>query len=282
LVFPSRLGRLAWRIKEAAALRLADRVVTVSEASRRDIASWAGLPEERIHVITEGPDPVFQPESRDSEGGAVLLRHGIDPDARFLLYVGGLSPHKNLLRLVEAVAQGAPSDVKLLMVGDIHDVFHTHVPQIRQAIARHDLDDRVILTGFVPDGELVHLYRRAYALILPSLLEGFGLPAVEAMACGTPVLSSRAGSLPEVIGEAGVYFDPVDVGSIAGAIRTILNAPAHREALSGLALERSALFTWDESARRLLACFDELGGKPGKTRASSLRRQARGRALLPR
>ena len=79
----------------------------------------------------------------------------------------------------------------------------------------------MILAGFVPDDELVHLYRRAYALILPSLLEGFGLPAVEAMACGTPVLSSRAGSLPEVVGEAGVYFDPTDVGSIAGAIRML-------------------------------------------------------------
>ena len=79
------------------------------------------------------------------------------------------------------------------------------------------------MTGFVPDEDLVFLYSRAYALVLPSLLEGFGLPAVEAMACGTPVISSRAGSLPEVVGEAGVYFDPTDVGSMAGAIRSFLN-----------------------------------------------------------
>jgi glycosyltransferase involved in cell wall biosynthesis len=120
------------------------------------------------------------------------------------------------------------------------------------------------------------LYRRAYALILPSLLEGFGLPAVEAMACGTPVLSSRAGSLPEVVGEAGVYFDPTEVDSIAGAIRMFLESPAQRDALAALAQERSALFTWEESARRLLVCFDELTGgsngksaRPGRTPSSA-------------
>ena len=114
------------------------------------------------------------------------------------------------------------------------------------------------MTGFVPDEDLVYLYGRAYALVQPSLLEGFGLPAVEAMACGTPVISSRAGSLPEVVGEAGVYFDPVDVDSMAEAIRGLLAEPARRESLANLAIDRSALFTWDASARSLLDCFDGL------------------------
>ena len=96
-------------------------------------------------------------------------------------------------------------------------------------------------------------------LVQPSLLEGFGLPAVEAMACGTPVISSSAGSLPEVIGEAGVYFDPTDVGSIAAAIGALLDEPGHRDALARLAHERARRFTWDASARGLLDCFDELG-----------------------
>jgi glycosyltransferase involved in cell wall biosynthesis len=282
LVFPTWRGRLAWRIKETTAVWLADRIVTVSEASRRDIAAWSGLPEQEIRVITEGPDPVFGPGGRDSEGEHVPARFGIPAGGRFLLYVGGLSPHKNLLRLVEAFAQGAPADVKLALVGDFHDVFHTHVPQIREAIARHGLGERVILAGFVPDPELVQLYRRAYALILPSLMEGFGLPAVEAMACGTPVLSSRAGSLPEVVGDAGVYFDPIDVGSIAGAMRILLNAPLYRDALAGLALERAALFTWDESARRLLACFDELGDEAPKKFAGRRPGAVRVAAGLPR
>jgi glycosyltransferase involved in cell wall biosynthesis len=259
LVFPSRKGQLAWRIKETTAVRMADRIVTVSHASRRDIAAWSGLPERRIHVITEGPEAGFGPRAIGPEARRVLGQFGIPIDGRFFLYVGGLSPHKNLLRLVDAFAEAAPDDVRLVLVGDVNDVFHTHVPQIRAAITRHGLEERVILAGFVPDEDLVYLYSFAYALILPSLLEGFGLPAVEAMACGTPVVSSRAGSLPEVVGDAGVYFEATDVASIAGAIRTILGAPSHRDALAKLALERSALFTWEESARRLVACFDELG-----------------------
>ena len=133
---------------------------------------------------------------------------------------------------MEAFAQGAPDDVLLVLTGDVHDVFHTHVPEIRAAIERHQLGNRVIMTGFVPDEDLVFLYSRAYALVLPSLMEGFGLPAVEAMACGTPVISSRAGSLPEVVGDAGVYFDPTDVGSMAGAIRSFLSDHGQRAAMA--------------------------------------------------
>ena len=109
----------------------------------------------------------------------------------------------------------------------------------------------MILTGFVADDDLVFLYSRAYALVQPSLLEGFGLPAVEAMACGTPVISSRAGSLPEVVGDAGVYFDPTDVDSIASAIGSFLNNETQSRALAQSARERAALFSWDHSARAL-------------------------------
>src|SRR5262249_662760 len=139
LVFPDRKGQLAWRIKETTAVMLADRIVTVSDASRRDIAAWSGLPEQRIHLITEGPDPIFGPRDTRPKAEGVLGQFGIQPHGRFLLYVGGLSPHKNLLRLVEAFALAAPSDVKLAIVGDVNDVFHTHVPEIRAAIARHTL-----------------------------------------------------------------------------------------------------------------------------------------------
>jgi glycosyltransferase involved in cell wall biosynthesis len=176
--------------------------------------------------------------------------------------------------LIEAFAQVAQNDIKLLLTGDLHDVFHTQVPQIRAAIASHQLDERVILTGFVPDDELVFLYSRAYALVQPSLLEGFGLPAVEAMACGTPVISSRAGSLPEVVGRAGVYFDPTNVGSIANTIRNLLNDPATRLGLAAIAPGRAAMFSWDASARALLDCFDELGPEPRPRRELTRRTPA--------
>ena len=136
LVFPNLSGRLAWRLKEAVAARWADRIVTVSEASRRAIQAWSGWPDHKIRVITEGPDPIFRPSRDEHAASAVLERLGISPEARYLLYVGGLSPHKNLLRLVEAFAQAAPADVMLVLTGDVHDVFHTHVPEIRAAIER--------------------------------------------------------------------------------------------------------------------------------------------------
>ena len=258
LVFPSLSGRLAWRLKEATAAHWADRIVTVSEASRQAILAWSGWPDTRIRVITEGPDPIFRPRANEPQAGAVLERFAIPPKARYLLYVGGLSPHKNLIRLVEAFARGAPDDVLLVLAGDVQDVFHTHVPEIRAATLRHDLCRRVIMTGFVPDEDLVFLYSRAHALVSPSLMEGFGLPAVEAMACGTPVVSSCAGSLPEVVGDAGVYFDPTDVGSMAGVIRSFLSDNHARSAMARRARERAALFTWEASARALIACFDEL------------------------
>ena len=115
------------------------------------------------------------------------------------------------------------------------------MPQIEAAIARGGLKDRVLLPGFVPDAELVYLYRRAYALVQPSLMEGFGLPPVEAMACGTPVLSSRAGSLPEVVGDAGLFFDPTDVTSIATTIRQILADLRLRDDLAVRALARAVI-----------------------------------------
>jgi glycosyltransferase involved in cell wall biosynthesis len=266
LVFPRLSGRIAWRLKEGVAVRWADRIVTVSEASRRALQDWLGGPDPRIRVITEGPDAIFRPRDDGPEGEAALRRYGLRPGERFLLYVGGLSPHKNLPRLVAAFAQSAGADVRLVLAGDLHDVFHTHIPAIRAAIQRHGLDHRVMMTGFVPDEDLVFLYGRAYALVQPSLLEGFGLPAVEAMACGTPVISSRAGSLPEVVGNAGVYFDPTDISSIADAIQALLADPDRRDALSRRALEQSGRFTWDAAAQALLACFAELDDAASRER----------------
>ena len=262
LVFPTWQGRVAWKLKEYAAVRQSDRIVTVSEAARRDLVAWFRLPEDRVRVVTEGPAAVFRPIEDGPRSDAVLGSYGLGPGSRYLLYVGGLSPHKNLLRLIDAFSEAAPADVRLVLVGDLGDVFHTHVPELRAAVARLGLGERVLFTGFVPDDELVHLHNRAYALVQPSLMEGFGLPPVEAMACGIPVICSLAGSLPEVVGDAGVFFDPRNVDAMAETIRRLLADPAARDQLAARALRRSALFSWSSSARSLIECFEELD--PGR------------------
>ncbi len=258
LVFPTLRGRYAWALKEHAAARWADRILTVSQAARQDLIAWFGFPDDRVRVVPEGPSKAFRPMPSGPGSNAILKKYKIATTRRFLLYVGGLSPHKNLARLIEAFAQAAPGDVDLVLVGDLGDVFHTHVPALREAVTRCGLDGRVNFTGFVPDEELVYLYTRAYALIQPSLMEGFGLPPVEAMACGTPVLSSRAGSLPEVIGDAGRFFEPTDVAGMGRTIRALLDDQNERDRLAERALTRSQHYTWSAAARALLENFDEL------------------------
>ncbi|WP_406693474.1 glycosyltransferase family 1 protein [Singulisphaera sp. Ch08] len=267
LVFPTWQGRLSWMLKEHAAACWADRIVTVSESARRDLIAWFRLPAEKICVVSEGPGEEFRPRPRGPESDAVLARYGLAPGTRYVLYVGGLSPHKNLSRLIEAFSGAAPSDVQLVLVGDTGDVFHTHVPELRAAVERFGLVGRVHFTGFVPDDDLAYLYSRAYVLAQPSLMEGFGLPPVEAMACGTPVISSTAGSLPEVVGDAGIFFDPTEVAAIAGAVRRIFEDPVGRDELASTAFRRASQFTWANSARALLAAFGEFdpGWDPRQT-----------------
>jgi glycosyltransferase involved in cell wall biosynthesis len=257
LVFPTRRGRFFWDCKENLALWRADRLVTVTETARRDVETHYRVPDRLrpIAIIPEGPSPAFR-KLPVSDG--VLRRHGIDPARRFVLYVGGLSPHKNLLRLTRAFAEAVrdQDDVDLMLVGDHADVFHTHLPEIRSAIVSAGVAGRVLLPGYVPDDDLVHLYNRAVVLAQPSLWEGFGLPPVEAMACGTPVAASTAGSLPEVVGEAGSFFEPTDEPAMSKVLQRFLADPAFREDLAERALARAKRFTHLAASEALLACFE--------------------------
>jgi glycosyltransferase involved in cell wall biosynthesis len=253
-------------MKERAAVHWADRIVTVSEAARRDLIAWYRLPAAKVRVVSEAPDASFRPVSPGPGSDTVLARYGLRSGQRYILYLGGLSPHKNLLRLIEAfartVASGAAGDVKLVLAGDLGDTFHTHIPELRDAVTRWGLGDRVLFPGFIPDEDLVYLYNRAHALAQPSLLEGFGLPPVEAMACGVPVLYSRAGSLPEVVGDAGLDYEPTDVEAMAGVLGRVLADPALRDRLGQKALDRARRFSWTATASALLQCFDEFD--PGR------------------
>ena len=179
-----------------------------------------------------------------------------------MLYVGGISPHKNLGVLIDAfklIVDKPDTQTKLVLVGDYKDdPFFSAYPALKKQVSDLGLDDRVIFTGFVPDADLAWLYNAATLVVLPSLEEGFGLPAIEAMACGAPVAASDCGSLPEVLGDAGRYFDPRDHTSIFAVIDHILNDDALRKRMSEDGLARSREFLWKRAAEATLAIFNEL------------------------
>jgi glycosyltransferase involved in cell wall biosynthesis len=229
------------------------------------LAQWR-LDPARVRFIHEAAGSLFRPTGGDPAGAEALAALGLAPDTRYLLYVGGISPHKNLSLLIDAfcalTAEAAFAGTKLLLVGDIEkDVFHSSLSEHREALRAKERGSDVVFTGFVPDAALVHLYNRSTALVLPSLDEGFGLPAIEAMACGTPVVASRAGSLPEVVGDAGLLFDPRDGEDLVARLRVVLGDPAVRAALSRQCLERAAGFSWAHAAGELRGIFEELHGR---------------------
>lgn len=262
LIFPNSSARFFWKLKLAAAIWQADLVATVSEFSRSEIADYYRYPVSKIRIITEAAKPEFKLLTPDRTN-RVSASYGLSAGEQFLLYVGGISPHKNLDTLIEAFRllreNGTTAPVKLVLVGDYQDdPFYSAYPALKKQVVECGIDNEVIFTGFVPDDELARLYNEATLLVFPSIEEGFGLPAVEAMACGTPVVASRAGSLPEVLGAAGRFFDPGDPGEMARILSEVVNNEPERRTMRDDGIERSHLFSWDQAATDTLAIFDEL------------------------
>jgi glycosyltransferase involved in cell wall biosynthesis len=261
LIFPTVRARTFWKAKSLLALRSADRLVTVSWESRRNIARAFGLSEDAIAVITEGPDPAFRVLSRPIPAD-VLERHGIPRGVPLLLYVGGISPHKNIQGLLRAAAAiGVEEAWHVVLVGDYeNDSFWGCYQELVALAAELDITDRVTFTGFVPDDELAQIYNLATCLVLPSMSEGFGLPVVEAMACGLAVVTSDRGSLPEVVGDAGIVVDPTSPSALEGAVRRLLHDAALRSELQARGLERAEGFSWKAGARRMMALLEQAAG----------------------
>ena len=265
LLFPTWRSRFFWEAKIRLAIHRSDLVFTVSETSRRDILDAFGLHPENVRVVPDAVDPSFVLVPDGIQRTAVLERYGLRAGERFVLYVGGISPHKNLDTLVVAYERwrqrlglGAGA-VSLVLVGDyVADVFHSSYPAIRQLIDTAGLQSLVRFTGFVPDADLRNLYSAADTLVLPSLYEGFGLPVLEAMACGTPVIASNAGALPEVVGDAGLLFDPHSPDALSDALGRVLGDVSLRNDLAARGRARAAQFTWAVSARAALAAFEEI------------------------
>jgi glycosyltransferase involved in cell wall biosynthesis len=236
--------------------RSADRIITDSESTRADIIEHLDYPEERIDVIPLAVNSVYKPVAAE-EARAVARRHGVE--GPYLFFVGNVSARKNLVRMLEAFAGLPPEtgrDLTFVMSGKV-----TYGgDKVLEAIDRLGLKERVKLTGYLPFEDLPAFYSGAEVFMFPTLYEGFGIPILEAMACGTPVLTSNLSSHPEVAGDAALLVDPKDGADVADGLRRLLEDAALRKSLAAKGIKRAAGFTWDRVARKTLAVYRSATG----------------------
>ena len=238
------LARWATRL----ALRAARRVIAISDATRRDFLTHFRLQPEKIQAIPLAADPAFRPQSRET---VAAVRARYDLPERYLLYLGSNKPHKNLKRLVEMWARLQPQSMPLVIAG----AWDGRYPEARQRAAALSLEGRVRWLGPVPDSDLPALYSGALLFVFPSLYEGFGLPVLEAMACGTPVACSNSSSLPEVAGDAALLVDPMNTEELVTAVRTALENESLRQDMTEKGLKRAQGFSWLQTAQRTLETY---------------------------
>lgn len=245
--------RAGWRTNFAK-LRSSQAVIAISEATKSDLVRVGGISPDRIVVIYPGIDhDLFCPARalRNDKSAALLEQLGIRGE--FLLYVGDSEPRKNLQRILQSISRG-PRSLELLIVGKKAPVDR----QLASWIADAGVADRVRFAGYVAEEQLPGLYGAARAFVFPTLYEGFGIPVVEAMACGCPVITSRVSSLPEVAGDAALLVDPESSDDIAGAIGALMNDDLCAS-LRGRGLERARLFRWEEAAEKTWRVLESTG-----------------------
>ena len=243
-----------WYLRTFTALsaRWAKVILVDSQVTKEDVMEHLNVPEERIAVVYLAPSQEFTPYPSAGERERLAAQYGIEGD--YILYVGTLHPRKNVGRLVEAFAvlrREAGLSERLVLAGEKGWVPPELLDQMQE------VSQAITLTGFLPPEDLPALMRHARVLVLPSLFEGFGMPVIEAMACGTAVIASNAGSLPEVAGEAAILVDPEDTLDIARAIYRVCTNEALRERLRALGLKRAATFTWERSAQAALDALEQ-------------------------
>lgn len=239
------------------AVARADRVLADSQATRADLIERLGAPADKVEVLYSGVDQRFCPTAEPGERERLQARYGWDGQP-YVLTVGTLQPRKNYVRLIRAFARLRPADLppgmRLLIAGGRGWLYE----EVLAEADRHA--GRVRVLGFVEDEDLPALYRGASLFVFPSLYEGFGLPVLEALACGVPVVCSNASSLPEVAGDAALLVAPEDEDGLAeGLLRALTDEPLRQEMIAR-GLRQAARFTWEQAARQLLAAFDRLGG----------------------
>lgn len=240
-------------------LQFADAVVTVSEHSKRDLARYLGIDQGKICVAPCGVSPHFSPDAEPGEATRLAERYGVRRP--YVLYLGDVQARKNVSGLVSAFAllREALPEYELVVAGAATWKYE----QIYSRVAELGLTDRVRFTGYVSAEDVPALYRQSALFVFPSLYEGFGRPPLEAMACGTPVVTSNVSSLPEVVGDAALLADPHDHQALARAMERALSDVGLAGDLRALGLERARHFTWERAGRELLQAYEHvLAGTP--------------------
>ena len=236
--------------------RIADRIITISQFSKSEIVKYMGVDEGKIDVISLGVDRnYFHPDYEKTEIRQVKEKYKIRGD--YFFYQGTLEPRKNLERLIRAygiLCQKNSEIPALVLAGKKGWLYE----DIFRAVMELHLEDKVIFPGYIESADIPKLMKGAIAFVFPSLYEGFGLPPLEAMACGTPVIASGVASIPEVTGEAALLVDPLDIENIADALQKMIEEPRLREHLSQTAREQSAKFSWEQSAKQVIAIIDKM------------------------
>jgi glycosyltransferase involved in cell wall biosynthesis len=265
LVFPDKKHRRLWALKGWLAHRQANYIMTVSEHAKTGIVRHFGHNRDRVFVIDEAPDPVFRRLPIDQVDRSILSRFGLDIDSRFFSYLGGINPHKNLPMLVQCLAEvrrkPGMEDVRLIVVGDLKDGFTPGVSELKNRITELQQDEAVIFTGFVNDDEVVHLLNVAQALVLPSMAEGFGLPAVEGAACGVPIIATRNSPLPDLLKDGGIFIDPNAPAELTNALSIMLSDPARRNEMARVATAKAQQLTWRRSAEQMDSMLNMVASK---------------------
>ena len=249
--------RLVVRMALARVRAKADRVIVPSHAAKRDIVQRLGLAEDLVVVTHAGCEPQFQPEAQEASFRDLAARYGLP--SRYVLAVGTLEPRKNLTTLLQAFARlrrGAKTDPELGLV--LAGARGWLDEPVFQSVRSLGLEQVVRFPGFIDDEDLPAVYRGAELFVFPSLYEGFGLPLLEAMACGVPVITSNVSSMPEVAGGAALLVDPRDVHGLAAAIAQVLRDEALRGRLRDAGIARAGQFSWETAARQTLDTYASL------------------------
>jgi glycosyltransferase involved in cell wall biosynthesis len=266
LTLPSRRARLFWRAKVGLAVHQARLVLTVSDFAGREIAAVHGIRVDRIRVAVEAPAEAYRPDEDPERVAEAAVRAGVPAGAPWFVYVGGFNPHKNVDLLVRAHARVSAAVTEggdgraphLLLVGMTEgDAFHGSLQAIRRAIDEEGTSELVHWPGYLSDEELRSLLTGALALALPSECEGFGLPAVEAAACGCPVVATLESPLPELLEGGGIFVRPGDVDALTAGLLLLATDPDARRAYGLRALERARALSWPRAAADALSALRE-------------------------